>query len=350
MSQPDPFVTPSQSPAPDAVPKRGRRLSGAVIAVLASVLLIVILIQIRNVAVYGLFPPGAGGTGHPPSTLAESIDAAHVYLRKGDPGKAEAILRQAVEEHPEEQDLRVVYGETLMALKKYPEAYDQYVKALAIGPREAGTEFTAGTLANQTGHPDLALEHYSAAQRADPKSAQYPLYLGQIQLKLGEIEAGKVSLLRATYLDPESAVAWGTLADVAIRENKIDIALQHVARARQLQPEVSAWRVIEAKALKRQGNAEGALVLLQGLNPSERRDPNILRLIGESYGLLQRPAGAAAAYAEASDDSIGDAELAYEAAVWFQKAGDVGRALSYAKRASALGHEGAGKLVEVLKG
>ncbi len=279
-------------------------------------------------------------------SIMASLDSARKYMNEGEWGKAEAILRQAAMEHPEEQEIRIALAEDLVAQKKFTEAYDQYEKALAIGPREGKIEFAAGLVANTAGKPDRALEHFFAAQTADPASSAYALNLGLVQRKLNDLDGAKANLLRAANLDPTNAYAWGVMADIALGENNVGIALQHIARARGLQPESRDWRLIEARALKRKGEPERALMILLPIEVSQRREPQVVRLIAECYGMLQRPADAAAALADASLAAPTDGELAYDAAVGFERAGDRANAVEFAERGKMLGHPGAAKLLE----
>lgn len=280
--------------------------------------------------------------------IKRALDAARQHLKQNEAGKAEAVLRDAVAQYPDDQELRIALGESLMQLRSFPGAYEQYVAALAIGPRTPGVEFTAGTLASATGQTERALEHYSAAQAGDPKNPTYPLYLAQVQLKLNQADPAKANLMLVTRLDPESAIAWGTLADVALRENNVHIALQHVAKARRLQPDTAAWRIIEARALKRTGDVEQAMLVLAGLSPADKREPHALSLLAECYGMLSQPADAANLYADASDAKPSDPALAFEAATWFARAEQNNKAAVFALRAKENKHPQADKFLERL--
>lgn len=313
------------------------------IIVLSGALLVAVLLLWRSGSTGPQVANGATATTKAPSSesVAALLGAAKSYIDQQDFPKAEAILRAAVREHADDQELRIAFGETLMRQKKFGEAYEQYSKALAIGPSEPKIEFLAGTLASQTGHLDEAGEHYRAAQAGDPSNAQYPLYLAQLQIKRERWEEAKVNLLLSIKLDGQNAVARGTLAEIFLRENKLDLCLQNIAEARKLQPELTRWKLDEARARSRQGEPQKALVLLSTLDRSERRDPEVLSLMAQCYGLSKRPGDAARIYAEASDAEPTNAELAYQAAVWANKAGDRDAAARYASRASKQGHEGA---------
>lgn len=233
-------------------------------------------------------PPPAGSPDavRTAAKIEEIRAAAALYVQRNEPARAEAILKEGVSQFPEAGALRIAYAELLLSQRKLDEAYAQYEAALATGTRDAKTEFAAGSVANMLGKPERAVEHYSAAQTTDPVNPDYPLYLGQVQAKLGQLDEAKVSLLRSAKLEPTRAVAWGTLADIAVRENKPEIALQYIARARELEPGVSVWRIIEARALNRAGTPAKSLEVLAGLDESDSRQPAVARLIAETYGLL----------------------------------------------------------------
>lgn len=284
----------------------------------------------------------------PAAAIEQRLRMAQDLMRQGETDRAVATLAAAVTEFRDDQDLRVAYGEALLHQDKTPEAYEQFVAALSIGPREPTLDFAAGTLARRIGRPQLALEHFSAAQAADATNADYPLYLGQTQMSLGDLTAAKANLVRATMLREGDARPWGMLAEIAMQENVPDIALQHITRARALEPSQPAWKVIEARALNRKGEAERALKLLQSMSESDQRTKPVLRLMAECYAMARQPEIAAAIMVEAADAAPGDAELAYDAAIWLERLADRERALPYAERAAAAGIEGADKLVERL--
>ncbi len=276
------------------------------------------------------------------------LDAADTLVRQGETDRAEAVLRAAIGQHPDDQQLRLSLAGTCVLQQKLAEAYEQYEAALAIGPRTAETEFNAGTLAAKLDRLDRAEEHFSAAQAADTSDPRFPLYLAQAQIGLGRTEEAKRSLLLATRLDENLAVAWGSLAELSLRDNQPNVALQLVEHARALEPTVAAWRVIEARAKNRIGKPAEALAALGGVSDAERRQLPILRLIGESYGLLRLPAQAMAEFEGAAALDPTNADLLFETAVWCERAGDAPKALSYARRAGELGAEAGAKMADRL--
>lgn len=305
---------------------------------------------------------GAAASNTPaPGAVAAGMEAAARYQAAGKFSEAAAILAKLTEVDPTDLSVRTAYGQTLMGLKRYDEAYKQYEAALSVMPAgsvqriaagedKAGGQlhFEAGTCANMAGLSDRAIEHYSMAQTADRREPRYPLYLAMVQLKSGGQEnqaAAVASLMRAVHLNPDLGEAWGTLAEIAMRNDQLGIAAQHLERARALQPEVVRWRVVEARLLNRRGQAENAAALLTALPPAQRRDPALLGVLGESYGLMKRPGDAATMYAEAfAAVAPPNAELAYQSALWFERAGEPARAAGMARSAVLLGHKDASRL------
>lgn len=292
-------------------------------------------------------PTSSADTQGPPRSAAATeavLKAANTLVQQGEADRAEAALRAAVAEQPDDQELRLALAGACVLQQKLAAAYQEYEAALAIGPRTADIEFTAGTVASQLRRLDRAEEHFAAAQATDPADARFPLYLAQVQIGQGRSDEAKKNLLLATRLDDTLAIAWGTLAQLSLRDNEPNVALQLVKRARDLEPSVSIWRIIEARASNRSGNPERALAVLRGLSAAERQQLDVLRILGESYGLLGTPAEAAREFEAAAAARSEDGPLLLETAVWCERVGDPVKALGYARRAEALGTEGAAKM------
>jgi len=285
-----------------------------------------------------------------PAKAAEVLAAVEKFRAQGEVKKAETILRAAATDYPEDQSFPLALAELLVADRRLSDAYASYEKALSIGPADALLEFAAGTVANMIGRTDRAIEHYSAAQAADKADPRFPLYLAMVQAKKGQIVEAKANLLIAGKLNPDNATVWGTLADLSLRENAIPLALQHIAKARDLEPEATVWRVIEARAFKRGNKPEQALGVLIGLSPMQRLEDGVLSTMGECYGLLGRPEDATKIYREAVDLQPLDGALTLEYARWLERSGQLQEALSMAKRSVTLLAPGAAEVVTRLEG
>lgn len=308
-----------------------------------------------------------------PSAQAESaagiLEAARQASLAGDHARAATTLARGLESHPTDADMHLARARALVASRDFAEAYKHYESALAIIPKDPRRplgdpklHFEMGTVANQAGMLDRALEHYSMAQSMDPAEPQYPLYVAMVQIKLGQDPAAMASLVRVTVLNDQLPAAWGTLAELALKQNQLSLALQHVEKARKLEPASTRWRLVQARTLKRRGGAgaaeagggttasdiEQAAALLAALPPEERQRPEVMSVLAECYGLMNKPEQAGAMYAEALASTPGSVDFAYEAAVWYERAGLLAQAHQYAEIAEDLGHEDAATLLRKL--
>lgn len=292
---------------------------------------------------------GVAADGGEIRSLTSALDAARQYMDSNESGKAEAILARAVERFPGEQRAVLLHGECLLLLGRKDEAYEAYDRAIFIGPDNPEYRHAAATIAAEIGRLSDAEAHYGVARSMAPANPKFPLYLAQVQRALGKVDEARANLVITTKLDPSISIAWASLAAIALDENRPSVALGYIEKARQLEPERNEWRIIEARALRREGEVKRALDLLLAIPVSERlHDAALLQEIALCYGLMERPGDAAAMYVEAVSGSEGDAELAYQAALWLERAGEGERALMYGRQAQALGHKEAKALVERL--
>ena len=191
-----------------------------------------------------------------PEKLDDILNTVQSLKRDQQWDKAETLLTSAIARNADEQALYVQYAEVLIGKNQQEQAYEQYEKALAIGPRSAELEFVAGTTASAANRLDRAEEHFGAAQAQNKTDWKPPLFLAQVQVKQSNFAEAKKNLLMATHLKSDLGVAWGTLAEIAMRENDASIALQHIAKARELEPDSVLWRLVQARALKRLGKPQ----------------------------------------------------------------------------------------------
>ena len=293
----------------------------------------------------------AAAAGATPKTaeVTEALEQAQTSIADGQPEMALAVLEPLVARADRDRDVRVALAQAYLAIEDHQAAYDQFSQAIALATAtDPQLHFAAGTLASRLRRQPEAIAHLRLAHEAAPGNPQYALFLGQAELEAGNYAPATAALARARHASPDDPRIWGMLAEIALRENKSEMALQHAGRARHHDPDNDAWKIIQARALNRMGDAAKAVVVLGSLSERARATKPVLRLAGESYGMLKQPAEAAKLYRAASDGKPKDPDLAFEAAVWFDRASDRPTALAYARRAKEAGHVGAAKLVERL--
>lgn len=285
----------------------------------------------------------------PIDTINMAVQAADEYMRQGQYVNAGVIMDRAVAKFPEDQQLRQMYAAALLGQGRHADALAQMEVALKAGPQPAKAYFDAAVLASQAKKPERAAELFTMAMQKDPTDPQFPLFLAMVQVKLGQDAPAAASLARALKLKQDLPEAWGTLAELALKENQLELASEQVQRAREMQPDSVRWRNVQAKILKRQGKAEEAVALLQAFDGATLADNGALYTLADSLGMLSKPLAAARVIANAAVAKQRDGELYYQAAIWFQRGGDTAMATSNAEMAKELGFEKAKELLAQLK-
>ncbi len=321
-----------------------RETIGLILGALVSILLIVLALRSLIGTTEQTAEPvseqaASEATTAPLQTIEQVLESVQVYVSSEDYPPAIAILKGAIARYPLDVDLRLALGDLYMMTKDYPLAYEQYVASIEHSDGAVPqAQFTAGTLANMIDQPELALVHYQSALDADPNNADYALYLANIQFKLNKLDEAKASLAIASRLSPDRAIVYGTWAQIALRQNKLTIASQQIDKARKLEPTLPAWIILDAKIQKRLGEPERAIELLTSLPEAGLNGPEAMKLLAESYGMIGRADEAASRMVDYATMHSNDAQAAFDAAIWLQRAKLMKEAELWGRRARDLGH------------
>ncbi len=311
--------------------------------------------QQAEAAPSGVGPASAGAAPLTPqqeAALRQSLAEASRQLNQGNYAAAQRLLEDAAADFPRRQQVYALLHEAHVGQQQWEPAYAAIQEAINLGPATATMHDAAALVANKAGYVEEAVQHYALAMSLDPANPKYPLYRAQLLIKLGEFDQARRYLMQTVNLDEEQEYAWGTLAQLALRENNADMALQYIARARQIDPQRPNWIVEEAKALRRKNEAERAVMLIAALSQDVRDQPGVLEELATSYAMLGKPQEAARAWQERSDRLPQDWYAAWQAAVWFERAGNLQQALRFAEIAVVVGpaQEEPRKLLERLTG
>lgn len=341
----------------EALSQSGERrgLARALLALAACVMVAAVVVAAwpRGAPAAGGASAGAGSStpSASPREVDEACAAARVYLRKGEPARAEAILTAIAAKAPGSQDVWLLLAEVCLALGRPDEALGAYESALRIGPESGDLAFAAGVAASMAGDASAAADRFARAEALDPSNPQRPLYLAQAQRKGGMTEQAEAALLRATALDPSLAPAWGGLADLALEAGDLGVAAERITRARRAAPDDPIYRLIEARILRREGKAERAATLLLAMEEDRLLAD---RALVEEAALCLGDAGhaeeAASLCVRASARRSEDGESAALAAEWLDRAGRRDDAIIFAQAAARMGSEKGKATLERLRG
>lgn len=291
---------------------------------------------------------GTAAEGVDLASAAAVLKAARTYVGNQELGKAEAVLRAALKDRPQDAVVRTMLGDVLLQAEDNEGAMAQYAAAADRDDASGESLFKAGSLAAELGEGERALGYLARAGEADPGNAEIPSFTAGVQIDLGRIEDAKVSLARAAVLDEAIGVVWGMLAEIAVRENRLDMAGQHIVKARRFEPDVIAWRVLEARIMRRRGEPEKGIMLLDAIGEGDRFEPAVIAEMAACLGMVGRGEDAFLIYQVAVDERPTEPELWYQAALWAERLGHTETAVDLARSASMLGDARAKAVLERL--
>jgi pilus assembly protein FimV len=174
---------------------------------------------------------------------------ADYYIKHGEPGNALNIYRkiseldpQSINVHVKLADLYSQNNQTAEALKEYDrvgrmllkrgmldEAQQVFRKALKIDPKNTELVDSLVTALLEAKDFDSARVIVDTALEANADSAKLLALLGKIQVGRGDASGALATLERALGSDPNETTVRETLADLYLRQNNSDKALEMVA-------------------------------------------------------------------------------------------------------------------------
>ena len=289
----------------------------------------------------------AGDSAVRSAAYTQIIEAAESLMNQGRYGEASALLGPAIADLPTVQGLRLAHAEALFGSGDPAAAYDEMDNAIAIGPDHFEHRHTAASYAFAAGLPEQAETQWLMGRKLAPADPRFPIYLASVRMALGKKDEARGDLLIAVNLDPGIAQPWAMLAELA---EDTDVAMNYIRKARELEPEAAAYRAMEARLLRRQGDALSAAQVLQGISRNELlTSAPIVNDLATCLWMLDEKDKVRELLNDALAVSREDGAMNMVGADWLVRLEDPELAMVLARRAQTLGAEGADRLVESLQ-
>lgn len=128
-------------------------------------------------------------------------------------------------------DVHLQKGRELLNAGKVNEAISELTAAQSADPKSAEIQNLLGVAYGSKGMNDRALKAFEAAVRADKDNAQYLNNYGFLLLKTNNFETAIKHLKRAAKLSPNDSRIWNNLAIAQCQREKFDEAYQSFVRA-----------------------------------------------------------------------------------------------------------------------
>jgi tetratricopeptide (TPR) repeat protein len=152
-------------------------------------------------------------------------------------------------------------------------ALEEAVGAEVVNADRPEAHLNLGLLAAAAGEPRVAEEAYRAALRLDRRFTPARANLADLYREQGRESEAEAELEAGLALDPESADLHFALGLARVRAQRLEAAIESLARAAELSPEHDRYAYVYAVALDSAGRTTEALPILetaQGRDPANR--------------------------------------------------------------------------------
>ncbi len=264
------------------------------------------------------------------AAIAAEHEAAGQAISSNDLDKARLILEGLVKKYPADAQSHVMLAQVLMYENKAADALAMLTRALELDRGQPEVHYSAGILHERMGNFDKARFHYTQAATHDPSNASYPMHLGQLLMKMGELDAAQMQILKAQKLDSKLVQTYAVLAEISARRGKVSMAVELAGKAlEQVGPEDPrrvTYALLKSQYLRRDNQPELALEVLRQLPPSEQMSTEVVRHIADSYLMMNEPAKAATVWSELFTVDPHNAQAAAQSGLAWVRAGDLSKA------------------------
>ena len=164
-------------------------------------------------------------------------EEARKFLAEGKPAEAKAAFEELLGKYPQEADLHLFLGITLLRLRE-PQAAEAAVKrALAVDPNHVEARTLLGWIDSEIhGDFDSAIEEYTKVLELRPDLAEAYNNLGVAQKRKGELDKAAVSFNQALQRRPDYSAALSNRGWTFAEENKWAEARRDFEQALKVNP------------------------------------------------------------------------------------------------------------------
>jgi Flp pilus assembly protein TadD len=203
-----------------------------------------------------------------PSALAGAALARLLGVGKGESQPARAVLAEALRRHPDHPLLLVVQGELELEDDRFEAARAAFEHARALGADPtavraglARTYNAEGIACGDEAADDRAIFAFKRACDLDPTWSGPHVNLGVAFTRLGRRRRARTCYERAIAIEPENPVAFFNLANLLRDSGDLDGAVECYERVLDLSPEYPGVRAALAGTLADQGRYPRAIDL-----------------------------------------------------------------------------------------
>jgi len=265
-----------------------------------------------------------------------ALDLGDTLIQMGHPESARVHYEEFLARHPSVPSVRLAYGLTLMGLGRLEESAREIQIAAAKEPDDLPARLNLGIALAKLGRYEQAVPHLQRAAELAPSEPVPPTELGIVLLRLNRYAESAASLERAVRLKPDNVPALFNLGQCYARlgrEREARETLERFARASESREHYLDLKRLfhEARGrsdtLTRAGRPEKGLEALRAYEEDLKDFPPYLQELGVAYVRLGRRADAVKAFeqAVARDPSLSEAHA--QLVLLYQESGETEKAM-----------------------
>lgn len=210
--------------------------------------------------------------------LKSKLRSAREALGAGEAGRAVELLEPFGSEQPDHPSVQGTLVQAYVLLERFDDALDLLERARAMGGENYRTKLNRAVVAVSREEIAEAIRHLQEAVALNREYAPAHLFLGQLLLEQGELEAAYASLARAVGLGEVGFDALMMLAMAEQGTGRLDGARDTFERAgRSLPQAVEPWLGLANVALDR-GDPEAARLALGQARSRDAEHPGLVEI------------------------------------------------------------------------
>jgi tetratricopeptide (TPR) repeat protein len=160
------------------------------------------------------------------------IHAAHLTKEAGNPDKAVALVKTGLEKRDDAPQLFAYYAALLDDQKRYQEALDMLLGAVARFPSHTQLRFYLGSIYDRLGKTDQTIVQMKKVLETDRDNVQALNYLAYTYAELNrDLPDAEQLARRALEMQPNDAFILDTVGWVLFKQGKMDESIRFLERA-----------------------------------------------------------------------------------------------------------------------